>query len=79
MIEKMGGTGATGGTAGITGVRPPTQSAMKNLTKEEMLSYLKVARAMESEFVKFLLSEMRKTVFKESPDSSEAEFYTSML
>jgi Rod binding domain-containing protein len=64
------------GNAVMSGQGKKTWSSFK---KEELLPYLKVARGMEAEFVKYMLDEMRKTVAKDEADSGEIDFYTSML
>lgn len=38
-----------------------------------------VAEGMEANFTSYLLQEMRKTVPKESPDSSSMDYYNSLL
>jgi Rod binding domain-containing protein len=38
-----------------------------------------IAEGMEASFTSHMLSEMRKTIPKESPDSSAMDYYTSML
>lgn len=57
---------------------------INNNIKKENISdvpkeYREVAEGMESEFVNFLISEMRKTVNKEEEDSTAQDFYESML
>lgn len=41
--------------------------------------YQDVAEGMETSFTSHMLAEMRKTIPKESPDSSATEYYNSLL
>jgi Rod binding domain-containing protein len=41
--------------------------------------YEEIAEGMESNFTSHLLAEMRKTVPKETPDSSATDYYNSLL
>ena len=59
-------------------------SNLKNNISEKIVSevpkeYKEVATGMESQFADFLISEMRKTINKDEPESSASDFYESML
>ncbi|HLW57579.1 MAG TPA: rod-binding protein [Bacteriovoracaceae bacterium] len=41
--------------------------------------YEEIAEGMEASFTSHLLAEMRKTIPKETPDSSATEYYNSLL
>ncbi|MBF0314964.1 MAG: rod-binding protein [Oligoflexia bacterium] len=41
--------------------------------------YKEMAQGMEAEYLNYVLNEMRKSVIKEEADSSEVEFYQSLL
>lgn len=47
----------------------------KHVPKE----YIKVAEGMEEQFVNMMISQMRKSVAKETKDSSAQQFYNSIL
>ena len=48
-----------------------------NLPKSD--PYLKVAKSMESEFIKLMLENMQNTVIKDKKDSGEESYYRSLL
>lgn len=48
-------------------------------TNSPIKPYEEIAEGMEATFTSHLLAEMRKTVPKETPDSSATEYYNSLL
>ncbi len=53
----------------------PTNSQRTNPVKP----FEEIAEGMEANFTSHMLAEMRKTVPKESPDSSAMEYYNSLM
>lgn len=53
----------------------PTQNRPTNPVKP----FEDIAEGMEANFTSHMLAEMRKTIPKESPDSSAMEYYNSLL
>ena len=53
----------------------PTDSQRKNPVKP----FEEIAEGMEANFTTHMLAEMRKTIPKETPDSSAMEYYNSLL
>ncbi len=41
--------------------------------------YIDIAEGMEENFTSYMLAEMRKTIPKETPDSSAMDYYNSLL
>lgn len=57
-----------------------SHSPISTQTKNSPIKpYEEIAEGMEANFSSHLLAEMRKTVPKESPDSSATEYYNSLL
>lgn len=57
-----------------------SHSPLSTQTKNSPIKpYEEIAEGMEANFSSHLLAEMRKTVPKESPDSSATEYYNSLL
>lgn len=57
-----------------------SHSPISTQTKNSPIKpYEEVAEGMETNFTSHLLAEMRKTVPKESPDSSATEYYNSLM
>jgi Rod binding domain-containing protein len=58
----------------------PQAQAFSNAQKSNPVKpFEDIAEGMESNFTSHMLAEMRKTVNKESPDSSAMEYYNSLL
>lgn len=53
----------------------PSEKKIQNPVKP----YEEIAEGMEASFTAHMLAEMRKTIPKESPDSSSMDYYNSLL
>lgn len=51
----------------------------QNKTTNPVRPYEEIAEGMESNFTSHMLAEMRKTIPKETPDSSAMEYYNSLM
>jgi Rod binding domain-containing protein len=60
-------------------VNPQTLTNLNSKITNPVRPYEEIAEGMEASFTSHMLNEMRKTVPKESPDSSAMEYYNSML
>jgi Rod binding domain-containing protein len=57
----------------------PTIQGLPTQQNNPVKPYEEVAEGMETSFTSHLLEEMRKSVHKETPDSSAMDYYNSML
>ena len=60
----------------VSAAHSPMHVGQKN---SPIKPYEEIAEGMESNFTSHLLAEMRKTVPKETPDSSATDYYNSLL
>ncbi|HXH32061.1 MAG TPA: rod-binding protein [Bacteriovoracaceae bacterium] len=61
-------------------IKPTAHSIQTNQERKSPIKpFEDVAEGMETNFTSHMLAEMRKTVPKETPDSSAMEYYNSLL
>ena len=60
-------------------INPQAQALATAQKNNPVKPYQDIAEGMETSFTSHMLAEMRKTVPKESPDSSAMEYYNSLL
>lgn len=60
-------------------INPQAQALTTAQKSNPVKPYEDIAEGMESNFTSHMLAEMRKTVPKETPDSSAMEYYNSLL
>ncbi|MGE3609632.1 MAG: rod-binding protein [Bacteriovoracaceae bacterium] len=60
-------------------ISPDARALSTNQRTNPVKPYEDVAEGMEANFTSYMLQEMRKTVPKETPDSSAMEYYNSLL
>ena len=58
---------------------PPSTTSQPAQRTNPVKPYEEIAEGMEASFTSHMLSEMRKTIPKETPDSSAMEYYNSLL
>ncbi len=58
---------------------PPAQALSTARRTNPVKPYEDIAEGMEANFTTHMLAEMRKTIPKETPDSSAMEYYNSLL
>lgn len=60
-------------------INPQAQALSTAQKSNPVKPYEDIAEGMEANFTSHMLAEMRKTVPKETPDSSAMEYYNSLL
>lgn len=60
-------------------INPHAQAASTPQRTNPVRPYEEIAEGMEASFTAHMLAEMRKTIPKESPESSAMEYYNSLL
>jgi len=60
-------------------INPQLHSVSNTTVTSPVKPFEEIAEGMEASFTSHMLSEMRKTVPKETPDSSSMEYYNSLL
>ena len=60
-------------------INPQAQALSTAQKTNPVKPYEDIAEGMEANFTSHMLAEMRKTIPKESPDSSAMEYYNSLL
>lgn len=60
-------------------INPHSQSLSRIQNSNPVKPFEDIAEGMEANFTSHMLAEMRKTIPKESPDSSAMEYYNSLL
>ncbi len=60
-------------------ISPDSQSIANSQRTNPVKPYEDVAEGMETNFTSYMLAEMRKSVPKETPDSSAMDYYNSLL
>ncbi len=61
----------------VSSSQPP--STFNKPNSEPLRPYEEIAEGMEASFTSHMLGEMRKSIPKETPDSSSMEYYNSLL
>jgi len=60
-------------------INSQAQALSTNLKTNPVKPFEDIAEGMEANFTSHMLAEMRKTIPKETPDSSAMEYYNSLL